>query len=286
MVEKRINNTELLGYLGPSGTFSEQAAQKYIDKFDKPLKPVAYNSIYEVIQSVAEDKAKEGIVPIENSVEGSVSTTLDMLADKDIKVRIIHEIDLEVKHNLIAKPGAKKQEIDTIYSHPQSLAQCQKYLRTNFSKAKIFSADSNARAVVLAKESKGHNVAAIGPQSAAEQWEMEILEKDIQDFENNQTRFVVISRHPIRRTVKNKTSIVFSTRKDKPGALYEILGYFTQNSINLTKIESRPRKQMIGDYLFFVDLEGSDDDPKIENVLKEIGSICSYFKKLGSYTNQ
>lgn len=275
-----------IAYLGPQGTFSEQAVLLYISKFKKPLQPIAYNSIYEVIQAVAEDKAKEGVVPIENSVEGSVSTTLDMLADKDIKVRIIHEIDLEIKHNLIVNPGTPKQQIDTIYSHPQSLAQCQKYLRNNFPNAKIFSADSNARAVVMVKEAQNNNVAAIGPLSAARQWQMEVLEKDIQDFENNQTRFVVISRHPIRRTVKHKTSIVFSTRKDKPGALYEILGYFVRNDINLTKIESRPRKQVIGDYLFFIDLEGSDDDKNIEKVLKEIGSICSYFKKLGSYTNQ
>lgn len=275
-----------LAYLGPKGTFSELAAQKYIAKYDKNLAPVAYNSIFEVIEAVDDGKAKEGVVPIENSVEGSISMTLDMLADKDIKVRIIQEIDLEIVHNLIVRPGAKKTDILNIYSHPQSLAQCQKYIRENFPQAKIFSTDSNARAVVIVKEAADDTNAAIGPKAAAKEWGMEIIEENIQDYENTKTRFVVISKNPIRKTSKNKTSIVFSTRKDKPGALYEILGIFAQKNINLTKIESRPRKNMIGDYLFFIDLAGSDEDPEIEKALKQVGSICSYFKKLGSYTNK
>ncbi len=270
-------------FLGPAGTFSEQAGKKYLVKYNKALALVPYDSIYEVIEAVNKGEVKEGVVPLENSVEGAINITLDMLADKEMKIKIINEIDLDIVHNLIVNQGAKKKEIKNIYSHPQSLAQCQNYLRKNFPQAKIHSAASNAKAVLIVKDYGRKSDAAIGPASAAREMQMEILEEAIQDVENTKTRFVVISKNPIRRTTKDKTSIVFSTRKDKPGALYEILGIFVKHGINLTKIESRPRKKVIGDYVFFIDLEGSDESANVQQALKEVGSICAYFKKLGSY---
>jgi prephenate dehydratase len=272
-----------LAFLGPKGTFCEIAAKAYVARFDKQLMLTPYETIYDVIRAVNDGEVKEGVVPIENSVEGSVTVTLDMLADKDIKVKVVYEIDVDVVHNLIVTPGTKKEEVTEIYSHAQSLAQCQHYLRKNFPKAKTHPVSSNSLAVKMVKDQGSHTVAAIGPEAAAREWELPIMEKAIQDYELNKTRFVAISKNPIRKTKKHKTSIVFSTRKDKPGALYEIMGLFAKNNINLTKIESRPKKQVIGDYLFFIDIEGSDEDPVIETTLGEVGSICSYFKKIGSY---
>ena len=270
-------------YLGPKGTFSEIAANEYLEKYSKNLELTPYESILEVVTAVDSGNAKEGIVPIENSVEGSLNITLDMLADRNIKLKIIHEIDLEVCHNLISNRGVQQGDIAEVYAHPQALAQCQNYLRRNFPGAQWHPTLSNANAVQQVKEMGMTNAVAIAPEIAATEWEMEILDKAIQDSDQNKTRFVVISKNPIRKTEKRKTSVVFATRKDKSGALHEILGLFAKRQINLTKIESRPRKQTIGEYLFFIDFEGSDEEPEVESLLKELGAVCSYFKKLGSY---
>jgi len=271
----------MIAYLGPSGTFSELAAKKYCQLKNPKLSCQAYGTIYEVFRAVEREDARVGIVPIENSVEGSVTVTMDLLADKDFKLKIIQEIDIPIELQLIALK--EHQQISNIISHPQPLAQCQHFLRENYPGVTVEAVASTAAAVQRIVENHELNTAAIASARAATD-QMQIISSDIADYPDNVTRFVVLSKHPIKKVAKQKTSIVFSPgSKDKPGGLYDILGYFNKYQINLTKIESRPQKRVIGSYLFFIDFEGSSDEPEVKTLLKELGQVTSFFKDLGSY---
>ncbi len=272
-----------LAYLGPKGTFSEQAALKYLKKRAKPLVLKPFDTIYDVIMAVADGKVKEGIVPIENSVEGSISVTLDLLASDGIDLFIIQEIDLEIINNLIALKGTKKKDIKTIYSHPQPIGQCQDYLHKNFQGVHTISTNSTADAVHKVKMDKLKTQAAIGSSILAEQEDMIMIAEDIGSHQNNITRFVVLAKKPLLVMEKAKTSFAFSIVKDRPGGLYEILGRLAGPKINMTKIESRPNKSVLGEYIFFIDIEGSPADPKINQALEEIRTGSSFFKLFGSY---
>lgn len=230
------------------------------------------------MDSVDKNKCFKGVVPIENSIEGQVGLTLDLLAHK-FNLKICGEIIIPINHNLLVNHNTKIEDITDVYSHSQALAQCQSYIDKK--KFKAHFAVSTAKA---AKSILGHeNIAAIGNTKAAELYNLDIIDKNIQDLKNNQTRFVVLSKEDHQVTGRDKTSIIFSIFEDQPGELHKILGIFADNGINLTKIESRPSKEGLGKYIFFVDFYGHRNNDNIKNILKNIENNTSFLKVLGSY---
>ena len=239
---------------------------------------IPYCTIPAVLESVANGECSYGVVPIENSIEGPVGITLDSLAHK-FDLKIFKEIIIPINQNLIVNPGCTMEDIEDVYSHAQALAQCQEFVSRN--KIQPHYAVSTARA---AKDIIGCNSkAAIGNAKIVELYGLEILKSNIQDMDNNETSFVVVSKKQHEKTGKDKTSIIFSIYEDKPGGLYKILGIFQKNNINLTKIESRPSKKGLGKYLFFVDFNGHIEDDLVKEILDEIEENTYYLKILGSF---
>lgn len=239
---------------------------------------IPYCTIPAVMESVANGDCSLGVVPIENSIEGPVGITLDSLAHK-FDLKIFKEIILPINQNFIVNPGCKMEDIEDVYSHAQALAQCQDFVRKNNIQPHYAISTARAAKDIIGDKSK----AAIGNSKIVELYGLEILESNIQDVDNNATRFVVVSKDDHELTGDDKTSIIFSIYEDKPGGLYNILGIFEKNNINLTKIESRPSKKGLGKYLFFVDFNGHKDEDLIQNILKEVQEQTYYFKVLGSY---
>jgi prephenate dehydratase len=268
-----------IGYLGPKGTFSQEALIAYIggregfDEFD-------YNTMPDIITAVDRGEIDEAIVPIENSLEGAVNVTMDMLAT-DVNLIIKTEVVIQVKQNLLAKHGTDIKDIEFVLSHPQPIGQCRKYLDTTLPNAVVKYLYSTAQAAKEVSEGNG-KLAAIGSSAAAKAYGLSILMQDIQDRRNNFTRFVVVSKGAGEKATKNKTSIVFST-EDKPGSLYRILDIFSLWDINMTRIESRPAKNELGRYIFFVDVEGHIEDEDIRDALTMVRRKASFYKFLGSY---
>lgn len=268
-----------LGYLGPKGTYCQEAAEKYMRSFGD-YSFYEYKTINDTLFAVIDGEIEYAVVPIENSIEGSVNTTLDVLAEYE-QLRINAEMFIEVKHSLMAKPGTKASEIVQILSHPQGLAQCAKYLHKKYHGVQTRVTSSTADAAREAMESD-KKYAAICNVKAAELYGLEVLDKDIQDSVNNVTRFVVVSLKDSEKTGNDKTSIVFSA-EDKPGSLYRILDIFNLWDVNLTKIESRPAKNQIGKYIFFVDFVGHKMEQDIMDALTMVERKTSFLKILGSY---
>lgn len=262
----------LISFLGPKGTFTHEAANIIGDDL------ISYCTIPAVMESVANNETKYGVVPIENSIEGPVGITLDSLAHK-FDLKIYKEIIIPINQNLIVNPGCGLEDIEDIYSHSQAIAQCQEFISRNKIQPHYAVSTANAAKSIIGDNSK----AAIGNKKAAELYGLEILEEKIQDTDNNETRFVVVSKQDHEPTGKDKTSIIFSIYEDRPGGLYNILGIFQKNNINLTKIESRPSKKGLGKYLFFVDFNGHVDEDIIKNILTEIEENTYFLKVLGSF---
>lgn len=268
-----------IGFLGPKGTFSQEALLEY-KRGENDFVECAYNTFAEIINAVDKDEIDEGIVPIENSLEGAVSATLDTLAT-DVDLLIKAEIAIEVKQNLLVRKGTNIENIKHILSHPQPIGQCRNYLEDNFNHAEIRFIYSTAEA---AKEVAvcDFNMAAIGSITAAKVYGLDIIAEGIQDSNNNFTRFIVVSKTAAKKAKHNKTSIVFST-DDKPGSLYRILDIFSLWDINMTRIESRPAKDKLGRYIFFVDLKGHMEDDDVRDALTMVKRKTSFYKFLGSY---
>lgn len=268
----------MIGYLGPSGTFSHQAALEYTGGTD-PL--VEYPTIYSLIRAVDEGSLQQAIVPIENSIEGSVTVTLDTLA-LEADVYIVAEHILKVRENLLVKKGAKKNQIREITSHPQPIGQCSRLLNREFEHVKITFSDSTAAAAKTAESADG-SIACIGPAGLADLYDLEILIPDCSDEDNNSTRFVVIAKHPcLTVTKRDKSSIAF-TLDNKPGCLFHALELIASSNINMLKIESRPMKDALGKYIFFIDIEGNIDQSTIYFALDKLRRSTSFYKFLGSY---
>ncbi|MBI4683953.1 MAG: prephenate dehydratase [Nitrospirae bacterium] len=260
--------------LGPLATFTHLAALRH---FGSSASFVPVDSIKAVFDNVETGKAEYGVVPIENSNEGVVSYTLDMFMDSDLKVNA--EIILEISHNLLSRQ-TDKSRIKKIYSHPQALAQCRGWLESNMPGIPVVDATSTAKASELAAKDKG--AAAIASELAARMYDLNIIERNIEDSRHNITRFLVISKESPPKTGNDKTSIMFSV-KDRPGALYDILTPFKRANINLTKIESRPSKRKAWEYIFFVDMEGHVGDKKVMKAIDSMREGCLFLKILGSY---
>lgn len=269
------NYTGKIGFLGPSGSFTEEAASTIGDDL------ISFDSILEVLDAVEKGEINIGVVPIENSIEGPVGVTLDLLVhDYDLKIK--REIIIPISHNLLINPDANIGDIKFVYSHIQALSQCRKF--TEKLGIVVNSTSSTSASAEMVKGKK--NSAAIGTKRAGEIYGLKIAASNIQDYQNNVTRFVVIDKTDHELMGKDKTSIVFSIMDDKPGRLYKILEVFANNNINLTKIESRPSKEKLGSYIFFIDFEGHRADKKIGNILNNIRSNLGYIKVLGSYPTE
>ena len=266
-----------IGFLGPVGTYTEEAALQYDPEAD--LQP--FPTIGAVGLAVSSAITQEGVVPIENSLEGSVTNTLDLLISQS-ELSIRQEVVLPIDHYLMASPGTTAANIQVIYSHPQALAQCQSFLERRFPNAQQLASLSTVAAV---SDMLGSSLpaAAIAPRRAADLHDVEIIGRSIQDNPNNVTRFVVLANEDHPPTGRDKTSICFTFDEDAPGLLYEALGEFAKRSINLVKIESRPTKQSLGRYIFLIDCHGHRKDPLVKEALERLAEPASTLKVLGSY---
>ncbi len=266
-----------IAYLGPPGTFTEEAALLY----DETAQLIPFPSIPAVAVAVDSGMAEEGVVAIENSIEGSVTDTLDLLIHES-KVVIKKELVLPIEHQLLAKPGTEASAVKVIFSHPQALAQCRRFIERCFPKVEVIAALSTAAAVEEMMASQ-YPAAAIGTRRAAQIYGAETLAQDIKDQASNVTRFVVLAATDHPKTGFDKTSLCFSFAEDRPGILCSVLQEFAQRDINLAKVESRPSKESLGQYIFLVDLEGHREDPLISEALARVKEKAALFKILGSY---
>jgi len=265
-----------LAYLGPAGTFTEEAAAKH----DPTADLVAFNSEHAVAAAIAEDKADAGVIPIENSLDGSVTGTLDVLIH-DFDLKICGEVVLPIELCLIASIGTAQNDIEVIYSKPIALNQCRKFLERNYPSARHASAMSTTAAVQRVLDEP--RAAAIGAARAAELYGAEIIARGIQDATHNKTRFVVLGESDNEATGCDKTSIAFAVSHDRAGTLVDVLHEFSDRSINLTKIESRPSREELGIYIFLIDLEGHRTDPHVAEALAAVEAKSSFYRVLGSY---
>ncbi|MDY6836075.1 MAG: prephenate dehydratase [Chloroflexota bacterium] len=266
-----------IAYLGPPGSFTEQAALLY----DGDSELSSFPSISAVAAAVATGMTDKGVVPIENSLEGSVTDTLDLLIHEP-GLLIQHELVLPIEHHLLVKPGTRVQDIEVLYAHPQSLAQCREFRERCFPQVPVVAALSNSASVQQMMSHQGQ-AAAIGTQRASVLYEAEILARSIQDRSSNATRFIVLALTDHKPTECDKTSLCFSFSEDHPGLLYKVLKEFAECSINLTKVESRPSKEGLGEYIFLIDIEGHREDKTVTEVFEKVKSMTGMFKIFGSY---
>jgi prephenate dehydratase len=266
-----------VAYLGPEGTNSHDAA---LGRHGESAVLVPVNDIPTVVASVTAGCVDEALVPIENSTEGSVTVTLDILIAGDAP-RIVGEIVLPIRHQLIARPGTALTDVERVVSLGQPAAQCRTWLRENLPGAQVFPALSTAAAVASCAHSD--RIAAIGTEAAARLYGMDVIAADIQDSVDNATRFVVLARERPGPTGRDRTSLVFAFEADRPGSLLSALQPFAGRGINLTKIESRPTKAALGAYWFLIDCEGHEDDAPVAAAIDEVRAITHGMRVLGSY---
>ena len=265
-----------VAYLGPKGTFSERAALKH---FGLAAVAVPEPSIDEVFRAVESGAADFGVIPVENSTEGAVGRSLDLMPQSSAQV--CGEVIVRVHHNLMARTPPKAfGDIRRIFSHGQSLAQCHEWLNLQVPNAERVAVASNAEAARRAAEEPGS--AAVAGEMAAEHYGLTILAANIEDEPNNTTRFLVLGDYQPGPSGRDKTSLVLSAR-NRAGAVYEMLTPFAKRGVSMTKFESRPSRMAVWEYLFFVDIEGHRDEARVAEALEEVGGIAGYLKVLGSY---
>lgn len=268
------------GFLGPPGTFTQEALLQVVDPEQAEL--VYYPTVEEVIEAVEQGDVERGMVPIENSVEGTVNASIDALGFDTEGLLIEREVILPVRLHLLGRPGTTLEDVKEVYSMPHATAQCRRWLRVNLSSAKIIAANSTAEAAGRVAYEKAA-AAAIGPNLAAQLFALEVISRDVTDHPEAETRFVVVGREAAEPSGRDKTSLVVFIAEDKPGALLEILQVFAERKINLTKLESRPTKRVLGEYCFFIDLEGHVENEVVADSLKTLESKVARLKSLGSY---
>ena len=264
-----------VAFQGEKGAYSETAVYTFLGA-SAEVQPC--RDFKDVFDSVETQEAQFGVVPIENSLEGSVNQTYDLFLKYDLKVR--GEVVVKIEHCLIANPNTKLEAVKAVYSHPQALAQCRNFLER--SGWELIPTYDTAGSVKMLKEKRLKNAAAVASERAAELYEMKILARDIADNPENYTRFFVLAKEDAPKTGKDKTSIIFAAAH-KPGSLYNALGEFAKRGINLMKIESRPTKQTPWEYNFYLDFEGHRNEPRCAEVLEALGKYAVFVKILGSY---
>jgi prephenate dehydratase len=265
-------------FLGPRGSFSEEAALLRADTDQL----VAFSSFPALVSAVETGLADEAVLPIENSIEGAVSTTLDLLIH-ETALRIAGELALPVRHFLVTRPGVHLEDVRVVTSHPQALGQCRRFLDRCLPGVEQEAALSTSGAVKDVAEGDDDHRAGIGTARAAELYGGAILAHDIQDVHTNVTRFVVLAREDAPPTGNDKTSLAFRVQENVPGALHAILAELAVENVQMTKIESRPSKGWLGDYVFLIDFEGHRQDERVARVLDNIRDRCSILKIFGSY---
>ncbi len=291
-----------VGYLGPEGTFSEEALLS--GAAPESVQPIPHASIYDTVVALREGDLEGAVVPIENSLDGSISVTLDLLADEAGEIQIVGETLITVRHSLIAARALELSEIDTVLTHPQVPGQCARFLRGELAHARVLPASSTAEAVREVVEDARPGRAALGTRLAAEIYGGTLLREGVQDRDDNETRFVWLARPgegaptpaPLRGAHDGgsdggggerrwKTSLVFwGPGADSPGWLVRCLDEFARREINLTKIESRPRRERLGHYMFFVDLEGgAEAERRASDAVAGVREMCEEVRLLGSY---
>lgn len=262
-----------VAFQGERGAYSEAAAVSF---FKDHIETIPYPTFYEVLESTEVGKSNYAVLPIENSLEGSVGESYDLLLTT--KLKVVGEIYYRIRHCLIGLQNLEK--IDTVYSHPQALGQCRKFIQENH--LKPIPTYDTAGSVKILLELNKNNVACIASRRAAEIYKVSIIKEGIEDNANNFTRFLVLANERHERTSRDKTSIIFSI-KHNPGALVSVLEKFNASKINLTKIESRPTKTTPWEYNFYVDFEGHQDDNNIHDTIEKIRPHTIFLKVLGSY---
>jgi chorismate mutase / prephenate dehydratase len=270
-----LEKTMTIAYLGPEATFTHQAA---IQRFGSSLRYSAQKTIADVFNEVSKNRADYGVVPVENTTEGVVTHTLDMFVDSELK--IVAQIILPIQQCLIGR--GPREGIRRIYSHPQALAQCRGWVQNHLPQVEVIESSSTTRAAELASEQDG--AAAIASSLAAERYNLQVIEFDIQDNSTNATRFLVLGRQCSPPTGRDRTSLMLSIA-DQVGALHKVLAPIRRNKLNLTRIESRPSKKKAWEYFFFVDCDGHSLDTNVAHAIEQLRKHCSFLKILGSYPN-
>ncbi len=269
---RSLQRTLRIGYLGPPATFTQEAAKKL---FGSSAEYVPCNTVADVFYETSKRTVTYGVVPIENSTEGAVTHTMDTLVESDLQ--ICAEIRLPVTENLLS--NGTLEQIRKVYSHPQALGQCRRWLSTHLPRAERIETASTALAAQMAQTPDS---AAIATATAAEVYNLKVLVPHIEDSATNVTRFLVIGPHMAGRSGRDRTALVFSVR-DRVGALHDALRGFAANSINLTRIESRPSRRKLWDYVFFVDLEGHPEDELVAAAIRQLEQECPFVKVLGAW---
>ena len=272
-----------VAFLGPAGTYTEDALR--VAKGDAAIEAVPHRTVFDAIRAVARGEAALAFVPFENSIEGAVRPTLDTLAFDATSVTIAGEHDQRIRHSLIAREEIPLEEIEAVLSHPQASAQCARFLREALPGARTREVESTAEAVRQVASSE-RPWAALGAGTAAEIYGGVVLREGVEDTEQNVTRFVWVAPEGTRASGHGpwRTTLIFSELgEDHPGALVDALWEFSRRDVNLTRIESRPRRQKLGRYMFFVDLEGPDDDPVVAEAIEALRGKAESVRILGSY---
>ncbi|MDW8071882.1 MAG: prephenate dehydratase [Anaerolineae bacterium] len=266
-----------VAFQGERGAFSEAAAVAYFGNAIHPLPCPTFEAVFEAVER---DVAQRGMVPVENSLAGSIHRNYDLLLQHTLS--IVGEIQQRIEHHLIVLPGVTLAQVRRVYSHPQALAQCEGRLKQLLPEAELVPTYDTAGSVKMLRDENIRDGAAIASRRAAEIYGMHILEEGMEDSAENYTRFLVLAREPVVPTGPAKTSIVFSV-KNVPGSLFKCLAVFALRDIDLTKIESRPLRDKRWEYLFYVDFAGSIYEERCRNALNHLQEITSFFRVLGSY---
>ena len=268
-----------VGYLGPEGTFTHQAALEFFSKAGTRF--INCKNVLEIFENIEKEILDFGLIAIENSLQGMVHDTLDLLIEKELM--IYGEIELRIIQNLISLESSNLSKIENIYSHPQAIAQSRNWIKSNIPNAKLINTTSTAEGILTVIQLNEDKNAAIGTKFACENYGLKLINSNIEDNPSNYTRFLVISkRENLIKEDKMKTSLVYVV-KHVPGALYKVLKYFSEAGINLLKIESRPRRRGRWEYIFLMDFDGDKDDSKIKDVLDFMSQNVIWYKILGSY---
>jgi chorismate mutase/prephenate dehydratase len=271
---RALEHEPRVAFLGPEHTYSHEATRM---RFGSSIELMPLESFASVFQAIENGRADFGVVPVENSTEGSVTLTLDLLIDTSLV--IVGEVLLPIRHSIMSLSGAAG-DVSRIVSHQQSLAQCRGYISANFPKCETEAVASNALAAQRAAADS--SIAAIASKAAGEAYGLRTIASNVQDVAANTTRFLVIGTRPVDRSGKDKTTLLFAVA-DRVGTLNQALNLFARNAINISKIESRPLRARPWEYLFFVDVGGHRDDPKLARALKSLSTKALFLKVLGSY---
>ena len=271
---RALESKQTIAYLGPTGTFSEQAAHQF---FGQSISGLPCVSLDEVFKAVEKGAATFGVVPVENSSEGAVSRTLDLLLESPLQIS--GEVVLPIRHHLLTKHG-NLDGVKTVCAHAQALAQCQQWLSVHAPQLQRQAVSSNAEAARMA--SKDSSIAAIAGEPAQLAYGLQIVSAQIQDDPNNRTRFVVIGQYACQPCGQDQTSLVLSVA-NQPGAVHHLLGPLAKHGVSMTRFESRPARKGSWEYHFYIDIEGHTSDAKVATAIAELKTITAFYKNLGSY---